>query len=155
MSQAFQIVAIPSEIAERVRADRVDPQGHPVVAVVDREGGSPCRHCLEDARPGETLLLFSYSPVATDGPYRELGPIYIHERPCARRPASAEIPEQLRRRLLALRGYDAVGNLVASDVVHGKEMESLLDTLLARADVAFVHARNARPGCYACAIERR
>jgi hypothetical protein len=154
MSHPFQIVAIPSAVAERVRTERVDALGHPVVAVVDAEGGSPCRYCLEDARPGETMLLFSYSPVPTDGPYREVGPIYIHERPCARRPVSGEIPAQLRRRLLALRGYDAEGNLVTSDVVDGKELESLLEPLLARDDVAFVHARNARPGCYACAIVR-
>src|SRR6266567_1204985 len=143
MSQPFEIVPIATAVAERVRAERVDDHGNPVVPVVCRDGGHPCRHCLEDAVPGETMLLFSYSPVQTAGPYREIGPIYVHERPCARYAAGRHIPAQLRRRLLALRGYDARGDMVESDVVEGKDMDRLLDRLLARSDVAFVHVRNA------------
>jgi Protein of unknown function (DUF1203) len=151
---SFQIIPIETAVAERIRRDRVDELGRPVVARVADSGGYPCRHCLEDAVPGETMLLFGHSPFTTGGPYREVGPIYVHERPCARRAPSGQVPEQLRRRLLALRGYDAAGNMVAADVVDGREMEGLLGKLLARDDVAFVHARNARPGCFACAIVR-
>jgi len=150
----FRIVPIETAVAERARRHRVDELGRPVVVQVADSGGFPCRHCLEDAVPGEAMLLFGHSPFTTGGPYREIGPIYVHERSCARRPPSAEIPEQLRRRLLALRGYDAAGNLLDADVVDGRELESLLARLLARDDVAFVHVRNARPGCFSCAIVR-
>jgi hypothetical protein len=154
MSTSFEIVALPTEVAERVRAERVDAAGNPVVARVATDGGMPCRHCLTDSAPGETMLLFSYSPFTTGGPYREAGPIYVHERACPRYPTSGVIPEQLRRRLLALRGYDAAGDMVDADVVDGKAMEPLLDDLLGRPEVAFVHVRNARPGCFACGIVR-
>jgi len=154
MSTAFQIVPIETQVAERARRLRLDEQGQPVVARVADDGGFPCRHCLTDAVPGETMLLFSHSPFTSGGPYREFGPIYVHERTCTRRAPSAEIPEQLRRRLLALRGYDRDGNMVAADVVDGKEMDPLVQSFLAREDVAFVHVRNARPGCFACAIVR-
>ncbi len=42
--------------------------------------------------------------------------------------------------------------MVDSEIVEGQVMEGLLAELLSRPDVAFVHARNARAGCYACAI---
>lgn len=145
--RGMRIIPIPTEVAERVRVGL-----EPAVARV-AQGGEPCRHCLEDAAPGETMLLFSYSPFATGGPYREQGPIYVHARACARF-AGAEIPEQVRRRLVALRGYDAKGDMLEADVVDGRQLGPLLDRLLDREDVAFVHVRNARPGCFACEIRR-
>ena len=39
-------------------------------------------------------------------------------------------------------------------VVEGATLEAELAQLLARSDVDFVHARFARPGCFACRIER-
>ena len=150
----FQIVPIETAVAEKIRRDRVDELGRPVVVRVADGSGFPCRHCLEDGVAGETMLLFGHSPFTTGGPYREVGPIYVHERACARRAPGGEVPEQLRRRLLALRGYDAGGNMVDADVVDGRELEALLERLFAREDVAFVHARNARPGCFAAEIRR-
>ena len=151
---SYEIVPIDTAVAERARRHRVDELGRPVVVQVADSGGYPCRHCLEDAVPGERMLLFSHSPFTTGGPYKEFGPIFVHERPCVRRTPSAEIPEQMRKRLLALRGYDADGNMVDADVVDGREIESLVEKLFARADVAFVHARFARPGCFSAAIRR-
>ena len=149
----MRIVPLSTAIAEHVRRARADLQGNPAVVEIATYG-VPCRHCLQDAQVGETMLLFSHCPFETDGPYREVGPIYIHERPCRRYDAVDTIPVQLRQRLLALRGYDAAGNMIAADVVEGRTMDDLLGTLLGRPDVARVHVRNARPGCFACAIVR-
>jgi hypothetical protein len=154
MTPSFEIVPIPAAFAEMIRATRTDAFGAPVVAVVADGGGHPCRHCLEDGLLGETMLLVSYCPFATDGPYREVGPIYVHERACTRYAGHDVIPEQLRRRLLALRGYDRRGSMVAADVVEGKAMDGLLGELLGRPDVELVHVRNARPGCFACEVRR-
>src|SRR5215475_5943974 len=151
---SYQIVPIETAVAERVRHNRVDELGRAVVVQVADSGGYPCRHCLEDAVPGERMILFSHSPFTTGGPYKEFGPIFVHERSCVRRTPSAEIPEQMRKRLLALRGYDADGNMLDADVVDGRQVESLLFKLFARDDVAFVHVRNARAGCFSCAIVR-
>ena len=61
---------------------------------------------------------------------------------------------QLRRRLLAVRGYDRAQTLVDAAVVEGVSVDGELARLLGRDDVAFVHVRFARAGCFAVRIER-
>jgi hypothetical protein len=56
--------------------------------------------------------------------------------------------------VLALRGYDRAQLLVDAAIIDGAALEPELDRLLARDDVDFVHVRFARPGCFACRIER-
>jgi hypothetical protein len=149
----FRIEAI--ETAAVARAHARLAEGDPTVELVvaDEPDSYPCRHCLEDARPGERLLLFSHSPFDKIGPYKEVGAVYAHERRCARA-SSPQVPEQLRRRLLALRGYSADQRILAADVVPGSAMEPLLCELLRKPEVAYVHARFAKFGCFACRIER-
>ncbi len=150
----MHIIPLATEVVERWRERRVDEQGNglePIVA--DEPAAFPCRHCLRDAEPGEEMLLVSHSPFAQPGPYKETGPLFVHARPCARF-AGGDVPEQLRRRLLALRGYDRAQALVDGVIVDGRELEGAVAALLARADVDWVHVRFARPGCFACRVER-
>jgi len=39
-------------------------------------------------------------------------------------------------------------------VAPGDELETLIGRFFARDDVAFLHAHNARRGCYSCRIDR-
>jgi hypothetical protein len=41
--------------------------------------GMPCRVSLEDARPGERVLLLTHRHLDVDTPYRSDGPIYVRE----------------------------------------------------------------------------
>jgi hypothetical protein len=154
---SFRIEPIESAAVEdaRTRASCALQQRDPTVELViaDEPNSFPCRHCLEDALPGERMLLFSHSPFERLGPYREFGPVFAHERNC-QRASSTVIPGQLRRRLLALRGYSAGQKILAADVVQGIALEPLLDELLRKPEVAYVHARFAKFGCFACKIER-
>ncbi|HEU4335133.1 MAG TPA: DUF1203 domain-containing protein, partial [Candidatus Eisenbacteria bacterium] len=59
-----------------------------------------------------------------------------------------------QRRLTSLRAYDAAGFLVVSDVVPGTELEALVKRFFDIPEVAWLHAHNARPGCFAFRIER-
>jgi Protein of unknown function (DUF1203) len=43
------------------------------------EPGSPCRISLEDAQPGESLLLLAFEHQAAASPYRSSGPIFVRE----------------------------------------------------------------------------
>ena len=41
-----------------------------------------------------------------------------------------------------------------AEVAEGTELEALIDCMFHRDDVAFLHAHNARRGCYSCRIDR-
>jgi hypothetical protein len=64
------------------------------------------------------------------------------------------VPEQLRRRLLAVRAYDEAGMLIAADLVEGRALEALIAELFADPRAAYLHAHFAKPGCYSARIER-
>lgn len=120
----------------------------------DGKPGFPCRVSLEDAEPGEEVLLVNYEHLPVDSPYRASHAIYV--RTAARKPFDAvnAIPEALRTRLLAIRGFDARGMMVAADIAEGAVAVPLIERFLADGDVAFLHAHFARRGCFAARIDR-
>jgi hypothetical protein len=116
--------------------------------------GYPCRVSLEDAEPGERLLLLTFEHHGVDSPYRASGPIYVREGAVQADPAVNEVPLQLRRRLLSVRAYSAAGMMRDASVVEGKDLEGAVETLFADPKVAYLHLHNAIPGCYAARVER-
>lgn len=116
--------------------------------------GYPCRITLEDAAPGETLLLLNWRHLDADSPYRADGPIFVRESAQATARVRNAIPEQQRSRLLSVRAYDAGGWMRDADVVEGVALEQLVERFFADPQVAFLHVHNARRGCYACRIDR-
>lgn len=122
--------------------------------IADSKPGFPCRVSLVDAEPGETLLLLNFLHHDVPGPYRGSGPIYVRESATAGVFAPGEVPELLARRLLSVRAYDADGMLREADVTQGRELAALVQRLFADPDVAYLHAHNAKPGCFNCRIER-
>lgn len=127
---------------------------HIVRRVADQTPGFPCRVSLQDAEPGETLLLLNYEHLAVASPYRARHAIYVRENAQTARPAINEIPDVLRTRLLSLRAYDRAGMMVEADVVHGSDVEPVIERILAEPNVEFIHAHNAKPGCFAARIDR-
>ena len=121
--------------------------------IADENPGFPCRVTLEDAAPGEPVLLVPFEHHRAASPYRAAGPIFV--RKVARDPYDGEsVPPALSSRLLSLRAYAADGMMVDADVVEGSDVEQLLERLFRCPDAAYVHAHFARRGCYACRIER-
>lgn len=115
----------------------------------------PCRVSLRDAEPGEVSILLHHAHLVAPGsPYRAAGPIYVREG--VRETASFvnHVPAQQRTRLLSVRAYDADGLMVDAEVAEGTELETLIERFFRRDDVAFLHAHNARRGCYSCRIDR-
>lgn len=116
--------------------------------------GYPCRITLEDAAPGETLLLLNWRHLDADSPYRADGPIFVRESAQATARVRNAIPEQQRSRLLSVRAYDERGWMRDAEVVEGVALEDLVDRFFVDPEVAFLHVHNARRGCYACRVDR-
>ncbi|ODU42919.1 MAG: hypothetical protein ABS98_13825 [Lysobacteraceae bacterium SCN 69-48] len=132
--------ALRARGAVRVRADAVP--------------GFPCRVTLEDAQPGESLLLLHWTHQPTDTPYRNGGPIFVREAARATARLHNAIPPQQRERLLSVRGYDAAGWMHDADVVEGTQLETVIERFFKDPRIAYLHVHNARRGCYACRIDR-
>jgi hypothetical protein len=115
----------------------------------------PCRVSLRDAEVGESSILLHYAHHTTaTSPYRAGGPIFVREGVTRTASFVNEVPAQQRTRLLSVRAYDADGIMVDAEVAPGETLEALIARFFARDDVAFLHAHNARRGCYSCRIDR-
>lgn len=122
--------------------------------VADKRPGFPCRITLDDAEPGEALLLLPWTHLDADTPYRSGGPIFVREAAKTTGVFRNMVPEQQRSRLLSVRAYDAEGWMRDAEVAEGTELESLIDRFFADVQVAYLHVHNARRGCYACRVDR-
>ena len=153
---SFRVVPIPQAVADRIRETRKDGHGNTGIEPTraDAPRGFPCRVCLEEAKVGEEVLLFSYSPFERPVPYRSVGPVFVHARSCAPYGPRASVPELMRSRLISLRAYDSRDRMVECDVVDGAALEAMVARFFANPEVACIHAHNARAGCFVCRIER-
>lgn len=122
--------------------------------VADAKPGFPCRVTLEDAEPGERLLLLAFKHQPAHSPYRASGPIFVRECATQAFGVTDAVPPVLRGRMLSLRGYDADDCIAEVDVVSGDKVEDAITRFFANSDVRYIHVHNAKRGCYACRIDR-
>lgn len=122
--------------------------------VADEPFSFPDRIEMRDAEPGETLLLLNHICQPAETPYRATHAIFVREGAGATYDRIGEIPEVMRRRLLSLRGYDKDGWMLDADVVEGREIEGLIARLFDNPEIAYIHAHNAKRGCYSGRIDR-
>ncbi len=122
--------------------------------IVDAKPGFPDRVELRDLEPGETALLLNFTHQPADTPYRASHAIFVREGARSAFEAVDSVPEAIRTRLISLRAFDEAGEMVDADVVDGRDIEPLIDRLLANPEVSYLHAHYARRGCYAARIER-
>jgi Protein of unknown function (DUF1203) len=122
--------------------------------VADQRPGFPDRIELRDAMPGESVLLVNHvhQPAAT--PYHASHAIFVLEHAGDAYDRVDEIPQVLRPRMLSLRAFDAAHMMADADLVDGRRVEALIEQLLGNPAVSYVHAHYAKPGCFACRIER-
>ncbi|CAN5261850.1 DUF1203 domain-containing protein [soil metagenome] len=139
------LFALSDEALHARRARRV---------VADRPRAFPCRVSLEDAQPGETVMLANFTHQAADTPFRASHAVYVREGIQSAVPEVNEVPEQLRRRTLSLRAFDAGDMMIAADLADGVAMEPVVEALLADPRTAYLHAHFAKQGCYAARIDR-
>lgn len=122
---------------------------------VDAPSGFPCRVTLQDAEVGETVLLLNYEHQPADTPFRASHAIYVREGEHATRRDVDAIPPCLAvRPHISLRAFTDEGMLVDAAVAPGSDLPPVIERLLGREDVAYLHAHYAGMGCYAARIER-
>ncbi|MDO9335598.1 MAG: DUF1203 domain-containing protein [Caulobacter sp.] len=122
---------------------------------VEAPASAPCRITLEDAEPGETVLLLNHEHLAVDTPYRSRHAIYVREIATEKAVVEDALPPALEARLLALRAFDGADMMLEAEVVEGRAAAPLIEAWLSDPKVAYLHAHFARRGCFAARIDRR
>jgi hypothetical protein len=136
-------LSVPALTAHGAR--RVTATAHP---------GFPCRVSLVDAAPGETLLLLNHAHLTGVTPYAATHAIYVREGAKRATPMPGEVPDVLRRRLLAVRAYDSDAMMIDADIVDGNDVGAQIERFFARSETCFIHLHNAKRGCFAAAVTR-
>ncbi len=122
---------------------------------VDACPGFPERIAMRDAAPGERLLLVNFAHVTrASSPYRASHAVFISEAAAEPYDRVDEVPEVLRRRLISLRAFDADDMMLDADVMQGTELAPAIARFFADPRTAYLHAHNAKPGCYAARVDR-
>ena len=115
--------------------------------------GYPCRVSLTDAAPGDSLILVNYEHRPVASPYRMRFAVYV--RPGETRfDRVNEVPEQLRRRFLAVRAFDESAMMLGYELAEGRALEGAITRQLADPRAAYLHLHFAAPGCYAARVGR-
>jgi len=120
----------------------------------DAMPGYPERTTLSDAEPGDVLLLVNHVSLSAHSPYHATHAIYVHDGPSERFDAVDELPPVFWHRPQSLRAFDGAGMMRAADIADGKEIGELIRRFFDDAEVAEIHAHNARQGCFNARIVR-
>ncbi len=120
----------------------------------DTKPGFACRITLEDAEPGETVLLLNYESHKTDTPYRSSYAIYVRENASAPQTFTDDLPPVFKGRPIALRIFDKGGNLIGADLDMTGDVSTKIERAFDKPDAAYIHAHNAMHGCFAAEIRR-
>ncbi len=113
----------------------------------------PCRVSLTDAKQGDELILVNYEHHPVASPYRMRFAIFVR-RGEETYDAVDEVPDQLRRRTLAVRAFDDEAMMIGFELVAGEQLEQAIECLLADPRAAYLHVHFAAPGCYAARVEK-
>ena len=117
------------------------------------DGPRPCRISLTDAKPGDELILINYEHHPVTSPYRMRFAIYVRQDE-ATFDAIDAVPEQLRKRMLAVRAFDDRAMMTGWELIEGVKLEDAIERLFGNPRAVYLHAHFAAPGCYAARIER-
>lgn len=151
----LSIRGIPTEQVESIRQGALDANGQPALSRVAEGVANPCRHCLQLIPEGEQKLVLAYRPFDGVHPYAELGPIFLHAKPCERYESDA-LPAWFDfMNPAVIRGYgsDDWIRYDTGEVVGGKDLAATCRKILADETVAYVHIRS-KFNCFQCRVDR-
>lgn len=120
----------------------------------DGKPGFPCRVTLEDAEPGESLILVNHVSQEAATPYRASHAIFVREGAKAPAVYVDETPPVFAGRTLSLRGFDAEGMMRDAVLALPGEADAKIRALFEAPEIVSIHAHNAVRGCFSARIER-
>jgi hypothetical protein len=156
VTMSYRIKGLPAEHFNHLFAmSEQELAQHGAVRVIadHRTPGYPCRVSLTDSNPGDELILVNYEHLPVASPYRMRFAVYVRKGDETHDRVDA-VPEQLRKRMLAVRAFDGKGMMVGWELVDGRALERSLENLLGLPQAEFLHIHFAAPGCYAARVER-
>lgn len=124
------------------------------IAVMRANDTSPCRVSLDEATPGDRLLLINHVHQPAETPYRASHAIFVAEGSTRRAVYRDSVPPVMRTRPLSIRAFDAAHMMIDADLVDGAAAEPLIERMLANPDVAYLHVHFAKRGCFAATVVR-
>ena len=115
---------------------------------------APCRITLDDAAPGEHVILLNWEHQGEATPFRARHAIYVREAEAETFDRADEVPPALRARTLSVRAFDAEHMMIQAALCEGVVLDVLLDDWFARDEIAYVHVHYAARGCFAARADR-
>jgi hypothetical protein len=122
--------------------------------IAQSKPGYPCRVTLEDAEPGERLLLLNHEHLAVDNPYRSSHAIFIRDGAVANKMAPNQVPETVSGRLVSIRAFDSLDMMIDARVVEGENSVKEINKLFATPEIEYLHVHTAKQGCFLASVDR-
>ncbi|MCE7007878.1 DUF1203 domain-containing protein [Kibdelosporangium philippinense] len=146
----IRYTAIPAPRLEAMRDAGKDEFGNKWQLRV-AEGWEPLRCCLRKAAVDEDIALICYAPWDSPSPWMEAGPVFVHYEACSGYPATTEYPELFRHNKAILNPFDHTGARAYDHITfldREDDHEAALTEVLSQPEVAFVHVRSRKAGCF-------
>ncbi|MFZ9396382.1 MAG: DUF1203 domain-containing protein [Erythrobacter sp.] len=125
-----------------------------VRVVADAAPGYPCRVTLEDAQPGERLLLLNHESRSGESPYRARHAIFVRETAQQAAVHEGQVPEVFVPRQLSLRGFDAAGMMVDAMIAEPGTADEALRAMFDDPRIVEIDVHNAIRGCFSARARR-
>ena len=155
----FKIVPISKAYARRIKQTMKDDFGHEVTERVTA-GAGPCRVSLKPFVKGvDRRMLLTHSPFEINNAFNQPGPVFINSADVEEYDDIYRFPPEIKNNKqsfpLTLIGYTGDQQMVLTKLVGDADVDELIGQIFdGRADVAYLHARNAEACCFICKIER-
>jgi len=122
--------------------------------IADAKPGFPCRVSLEDAEPGDSVLLLNHESHSAPTPYRSAYAIFINESAREAAVYENEIPPVMRSRPISLRHFSRDGLLLGASLALRGDAREAICVAFDNPEISYIHAHNAAHGCFAAEVRR-
>lgn len=122
--------------------------------IADRANAFPCRVTLEDAQPGDSMILVNFVSADVETPFRASHAIFVREGAVDAAHYRDRTPPLIERRTTSLRAFDSEGMIREAVLAAPGEADMRLRTLLDDDAIDHVDIHTASWGCFLARAER-